>query len=79
MTLYFHQLNENTIITHDGYCQLGIYHNMSKEQFLSMVKVEYVEVHWVPDVFTKRYKRANYQKLLKQVSTNTKNDEHLRS
>lgn len=76
MILYFHQLNEDTIITHDGHCQLGIY-KMSKETFLQKVKVKYIEVNWIPEVFAKRYKRANYQKLLKQVSTGTKNDEHL--
>jgi hypothetical protein len=77
MTLYFCQLDKDTIITHDGYCQLGTFHKMTKEKFLSMVKVEYIEVNWIPDVFTKRYKRLNYQKLLKQASTGTKNDEHL--
>jgi hypothetical protein len=77
MTLYFYQLDEDTIITHDGYCQLGIYLKMSKEKFLSMVKVEYIEVYWIPDIFTKRYKRTNYQKLLKQASVGTKDDEHL--
>lgn len=78
MTLYFHQLDEDTILTHDGHCQLGIYHNMTKEKFLSMVKVEYIEVHWTPDVFANRYKRINYQRHLNSASIGTKDHEHLR-
>jgi len=72
MTLYVHQLNETTLITHDGYVQLGLFH-MSLEKFFSMVKAEYIETYWVPDVFTKRYKRANYQKHLQCASIGTKN------
>lgn len=71
MSLYVHQLNETTLITHDGYVQLGIY-QMSLEKFFSMVKVEYIETYWVPDVFTKRYKRVNYQKHLDCASIGTK-------
>ena len=71
MSLYVHQLNKTTLITHDGYVQLGIY-QMSLEKFFSMVKVEYIETYWVPDVFTKRYKRVNYQKHLDCASIGTK-------
>lgn len=72
MSLYVYQLNETTLITHDGYVQLGIY-KMSLEKFFSMVQVEYIETYWIPDVFTKRYKRSNYQKHLQSASIGTKN------
>lgn len=71
MSLYVYQLNETTLITHDGNVQLGLFH-MSLEKFFSMVKVEYIETYWIPDVFTKRYKRANYQKHLNCASIGTK-------
>ena len=73
MTLYIYELNENTLITHDGYMQLGI-HNMKLEEFLNKAQVEYTQTYWVPDVFTKRYKRAKYQKHLQAASIGTKNE-----
>jgi hypothetical protein len=75
--LYYHKVNEKTIITHDGYVQLGIFF-MTEEEFLAKVSVDYTETYWIPDVFCKRYKRANYQKHLKKASIGTKDDEHLR-
>lgn len=73
MTLYVYELNENTLITHDGHVQLGLY-NMGLEEFLSKAQVEYTETYWLPDVFTRRYKRANYQKHLQSASIGTKNE-----
>jgi hypothetical protein len=63
MTLYVYQKNENTLITHDGDVQLGIYF-MSLEKFNSLSKVNYQQTYWIPDVFKNRYKRLNYQKHL---------------
>lgn len=71
MTLYVYQLNETTLITHDGYIQLGI-HNISLKEFLLKAQVEYIQTYWVPDVFSKRYKRAIYQKHLQSASIGTK-------
>lgn len=71
MTLYYCIIDENTFITHDGYMQLG-YHKMPIKEFLEKSKVNYVEVYWVPDVFTKRYKRLPYQVHLKEASIGTK-------
>lgn len=71
MKLYVHKMNENTLITHDGYIQLGIY-NMTLEEFMSKTKIEYIQTNWVPDTFANRYKRASYQKILKKASIGTK-------
>lgn len=73
MTFYYYVLDENTFITHDGYMQLG-FHRMSLNEFLDKTDVKYIETHWVPDVFTKRYKRANYQKHLQSASIGTKTE-----
>lgn len=72
-SFYVYVLNEHTLITHDGHIQLGIYH-MTLEEFMSKVLVEYTETYWMPDTFSNRYKRANYQKLLTKVSTGTKDN-----
>ena len=37
MTLYVVKLDEDTLLTHDGEVQLGIYHT-TIENFMSMVK-----------------------------------------
>lgn len=71
MTLYVTKIDDNTLITHDGYVQLGCF-KMKLEDFLQKVKVEYIETHWIPDSFAKRYKRANYQKHLNYASIGTK-------
>lgn len=71
MTLYVHQLKENVLVTHDGYCQLGLYY-MSLKQFMSMAKVKYIESYWLPDTFSNRYKRINYQRHLNAASIGTK-------
>ena len=59
LMLYYYRLDDNNFITHDGYCQLGIFHDL--DFFLQNAKVEYLETYWLPDVFSKRYKRINYQ------------------
>lgn len=78
MSLYYYIVDKETIVTHDGHVQLGVFY-MSEETFLSKVKVDYTETYWLPDIFSKRYKRVNYQHHLKKASIDTKNDEHFRS
>ena len=73
MTLYVYQLNENTLITHDGYTQLGIC-NSTLEDFLDKAQTEYTQTYWLPDVFVNRYKRANYQKHIQSASIGTKTE-----
>lgn len=57
---YYYIKDSNTIITHDGDVQTGIVH-MSVEEFLSKVKVPYQESYWLPDPYSIRYKRKNFQ------------------
>ena len=73
MTLYVVKLDEDTLLTHDGEVQLGIYHT-TIENFMSMVKEKYIETYWMPDVFSHRYKRNNYQKHMKKASIGTKDE-----
>jgi hypothetical protein len=73
MTLYVVKLDEDTLLTHDGEAQLGIYH-ITLENFMSMSKKDYIETYWIPDVFSNRYKRNNYQKHLKRASIGTKDE-----
>lgn len=73
MTLYVVEVKKNTLITHDGEIQLGVFF-MSMSEFLEKVNTEYVETYWIPDIFSHRYKRNAYQKHLKKASIGTKNE-----
>jgi hypothetical protein len=66
LMLYYYRVDDNNFITHDGYCQLGIFHDL--DFFLQNVKIQYTETYWLPDVFSKRYKRINFQTHLKHQS-----------
>ena len=49
-------------ITHDGYVQLGA-HGHSIQRHLELnPSIDWVVVHWMPDPFSKRYKRVSFQK-----------------
>jgi hypothetical protein len=39
-----------------------------------MSKEDYIETYWMPDVFSHRYKRNNYQKHMKKASIGTKDE-----
>jgi hypothetical protein len=58
--LYYYVQDENTIITHDGNSQLGVFNNVD----LLKNNELYIEVHWVPDIYINRYKRINFQRHL---------------
>jgi hypothetical protein len=73
MTLYVVEIEKNKLITHDGEVQIGVYH-MSLKDFLEKTKVDYIETYWIPDIFSQRYKRINYQHHLKSASIGTKDD-----
>lgn len=73
MTLYVVEIEQNKLLTHDGEVQLGIFFT-SMSQFLKEAKVNYTETYWIPDAFSHRYKRLNYQKHLNYASTGTKNE-----
>lgn len=73
MTLYVVEIEKNKLITHDGNVQLGVI-SMSLEEFMKKVKVDYTITYWIPDTFSQRYKRINYQHHLKSASIGTKDD-----
>lgn len=73
MTLYVVEVGENKLITHDGEVQLGVFF-MSMNEFLKSASAKYTETYWIPDKFSNRYKRINYQKHLKKASIGTKDD-----
>ena len=59
-TLYIYRSGDRCI-THDGHIQLGI-HSHSVERHIELCPmINWVEAHWIPDVFSKRYKRASFQ------------------
>tara|TARA_Y100000816_G_C26017698_1_gene532322 strand:+ start:796 stop:1074 length:279 start_codon:yes stop_codon:yes gene_type:complete len=59
-TLYIYRHNHHCI-THDGYMQLGI-HSHSLERHLELCpSINWIETYWLPDIFSKRYKRASFQ------------------
>ena len=59
--LYVYRHSENHLITHDGHVQLGSLH-CTLEWYLDKVQVPVSVVYWVPDAFSKRYPRQNYQR-----------------
>ena len=54
-------VKDTHLITHDGYVQLGIIYHSLEEHLRLNPHVEWKVVYWVPDIFTKRYKRVNFQ------------------
>jgi len=64
-TLYLYRHGDRCY-SHDGHIQLG-YHPHSIERHIELShsipgpKINWIETHWLPDVFAKRYKRATFQ------------------
>ena len=59
--IYVCEMDVNHLITHDGHVQLGSLH-CTLEWFLEKVEVPVTVVHWIPDSFSCRYPRVNYQR-----------------
>ena len=67
-TLFICGIEDGKCITHDGYMQLG-FHCHSVERHLQLCsKINWIVVHWIPDVLQKRYPRCNYQNHLEVSS-----------
>ena len=61
-------------MSHDGYIQLGIFdHSVQKHMELNPT-LNWVETYWHPDVFSKRYKRATFQKTARANEGSPKTD-----
>ena len=60
-TLYVFQ-SDGHLVTHDGHVQLGCHH-MTMEEFMSFDRgnVKFLETYWLPDIFSNRYQRYNFQ------------------
>ena len=64
-TLYLYRHGDRCY-SHDGHIQLG-YHPHSVEKHIELShaiegpKINWVETHWLPDIFAIRYKRATFQ------------------
>jgi hypothetical protein len=50
------------LITHDGYIQLGCFTHSLKDHYRLNPTIEWIETYWIPDNFSKRYKRVSLQK-----------------
>ena len=60
-TLYLHRTGDNTCVSHDGYIQMGaMCHSVERHIELNPT-INWVETHWIPDIFMHRYKRASFQ------------------
>jgi hypothetical protein len=59
-TLYLYRLADRCI-SHDGYIQLGIFSHSIERHLELCPTINWVETYWLPDVFSFRYKRANFQ------------------
>ena len=58
--LYVYRVGDRCI-THDGHIQLGYMPHTLERHILLNPEIEWVETYWCPDIFSNRYKRANYQ------------------
>jgi methionine aminopeptidase len=75
-TLYICDIGRGKCITHDGYIQLGIMsHNVEKHIELNPT-INWIVVHWIPDIFANRYKRVTFQKTEKANEGSPKTDNH---
>ena len=75
-TLYICDIGGGKCITHDGYIQIGIHSHDVKRHIDLCPTINWVEVHWIPDIFKHRYKRVTFQKTEKcnEGSPKTDND-----
>lgn len=75
-TLYICATGENECVYHDGYMQMGaMSHSVEKHIELNPT-IDWVEVHWIPDTFTNRYKRVSFQKTERCNEGSPKTDNH---
>lgn len=78
-TLYIHPLNQTSCLTHDGYIQIGVFnHSLQKHLDLNPT-INWIETYWYPDVFSNRYKRANFQQTEKANEGSPRTDNALDS
>ena len=72
--LFVTALNENKCLTHDGYIQIGIFNHSVEKHIEINPCIDWLVVHWYPDVFKNRYKRVAFQKTAKANEGSPKTD-----
>ena len=75
-TLYICSTGEDECVYHDGYMQMGIMSHSVEKHIEMNPTINWVEVHWIPDTFTNRYKRVSFQKTEKANEGSPKTDNH---
>ena len=75
-TLYICAISEDECVYHDGYMQMGIMSHSVEKHIELNPTINWVEVHWIPDTFTNRYKRVSFQKTERCNEGSPKTDNH---
>ena len=73
-TLYIHPLDKTSCLTHDGYIQIGVFNHSLEKHLKLNPTINWIETYWYPDVFSNRYKRANFQKTEKMNEGSPRTD-----
>tara|TARA_R110002020_G_scaffold160122_1_gene344436 strand:- start:843 stop:1136 length:294 start_codon:yes stop_codon:yes gene_type:complete len=73
-TIYIHPLSETSCLTHDGYIQIGVFNHSLEKHLKLNPTINWVETYWYPDIFSKRYKRANFQQTEKKNEGSPRTD-----
>ena len=73
-TLYLCELSDESCLSHDGYIQLGVFDHSVETHLKLNPTINWVVVHWYPDIFTNRYKRVTFQKTEKCNEGSPKTD-----
>lgn len=60
-TLYLFRTGEATCVSHDSYIQMGAMSHSVEHHIKLNPGINWVETHWLPDIFQNRYKRASFQ------------------
>lgn len=72
--LYVVNIYNNKCITHDGYIQIGIFPHSAERHVELCSEVEWQITYWMPDKFSIRYPRSNYQHHMKANEGSPKTD-----
>ena len=73
-TLYIHPLGKTSCLTHDGYIQIGVFNHSLQKHLELNPTINWVETYWYPDIFSNRYKRANFQQTEKKNEGSPRTD-----
>ena len=63
--LFLVDIGDGKCITHDGYIQMGIFNHSVEKHIELCPDINWQVTYWMPDPFSIRYKRVNYQHTMK--------------